>query len=42
MKNYRDIINERVNKYYWEDDLNCATTVLKTLESIYEIELESQ
>ncbi|OOM74118.1 C-GCAxxG-C-C family protein [Clostridium sp. BL-8] len=38
----RDIINERVNKYYWEDDLNCATTVLKTLGSIYKIELESQ
>lgn len=42
MKNYRDIINERVHKYYWEDDFNCATTVLKTLESIYKINLEAQ
>jgi len=42
MENYREIINERVYKYYWEDDINCATTVLKTLANIYEIDLSSQ
>lgn len=42
MENYRDMIKERVHKYYWEDDINCATTVLKALAEIYEIDLNSQ
>lgn len=42
MESYRDKINERVHKYYWKDDINCATAVLKTLAGIYEIDLESQ
>ncbi|WP_368488909.1 C-GCAxxG-C-C family protein [Clostridium sp. BJN0013] len=42
MGNYRAMINDRVHKYYWEDDINCATTVLKTLAEICKIDLTSQ
>lgn len=42
MEIYIEQINERVHKYYWEDDINCATTVLKTLAGIYKINLEAQ
>lgn len=35
-------IDKKVHDYYWEDDLNCATTMLKILEKIFEIKLESQ
>ncbi len=40
--NYGDMIKERVYKYYWEDDINCATTVLKILAEIFDLELTSQ
>ncbi|APM37740.1 C-GCAxxG-C-C family protein [Clostridium kluyveri] len=42
MKSYQNIINERVHNYYWEDDINCATTVLKTLAEICEVDLNPQ
>lgn len=42
MESHIEQINERVHKYYWEDDINCATTVLKTLAGIYKINLEAQ
>ncbi|SNS52293.1 C_GCAxxG_C_C family probable redox protein [Anaerovirgula multivorans] len=39
---FKEIIDERVHDYYWKEDLNCATTMLKTLAEIFEIKLESQ
>lgn len=39
---YNDLIEERVHDYYWEKDLNCAATILKTLAEIFEIGLDSQ
>ncbi|GAB6098143.1 hypothetical protein JCM16358_00220 [Halanaerocella petrolearia] len=38
----KKIIDERVHDYYWENDLNCATTMLKTLSEIFEIKLDAQ
>jgi Putative redox-active protein (C_GCAxxG_C_C). len=42
MKNYEDMIRNRVHDYYWKDDINCVTTVLRILAEIYEIELNPQ
>jgi C_GCAxxG_C_C family probable redox protein len=36
------LIDERVHEYYWVNDYNCATTMLKILAEIYGIELSSQ
>lgn len=35
-------IKERVAHYYWKDDRNCATTNLKILAEIFNIELSNQ
>lgn len=35
-------IKEKVAHYYWKDDLNCATTNLKILAEIFNIELSEQ
>lgn len=35
-------IQTKVNKYYWQDDINCATTNLKILSEIFSIELTEQ
>ncbi len=35
-------VKDRVRKYYWKDDINCATTVLKILSEIFHIDLDSQ
>lgn len=35
-------IKEKVHKYYWIDDINCATTLLKTVSEIFNIELSQQ
>ena len=35
-------IVERVNYYYWKNDLNCATTNLKILSEIFSITLSDQ
>jgi len=36
------LIDERVHEYYWEQDLNCATTMLKVLAEIFEVKLNYQ
>jgi len=36
------LIAERVHTYYWEYDLNCAVTTLKTLGEIYSIDIHPQ
>ncbi len=37
-----ELIGERVHDYYWKEDLNCATTTLKVLAEIFDIELDFQ
>lgn len=39
---YDKMIKERVHQYYWEEDLNCATTMLKILAEIFEVKLNPQ
>lgn len=38
----REYIKQQVHQFYWKDDYNCATTVLKTLGAIYNMELSPQ
>ncbi|MDC7127172.1 MAG: C-GCAxxG-C-C family protein [Spirochaetales bacterium] len=35
-------VRDVVHSYYWIDDLNCATTTLKTLSKAFSIEISSQ
>lgn len=37
--NYKEFIDEMVHKYYWNDDLNCATASLLTLSEIFNTDL---
>jgi len=37
-----EFVKKTVFKYYWEEDINCATTTLKTLSKVFKIELNSQ
>lgn len=37
-----ELISQRVSRYYWEEDVNCATTMLKTLAEIFNISLSQQ
>jgi C_GCAxxG_C_C family probable redox protein len=39
---HKEYIENKVKKYYWEDDINCATTVLKILSEYYDIKLNKQ
>lgn len=36
------IIGNRVHHYYWDYDFNCATTMLKILAEIYDVEILEQ
>ena len=38
----KDLIQMRVKEYYWQDDINCATTNLRILSEIFSIELTNQ
>ncbi len=35
-------VHQRVKHYYWERDLNCATTMLKVLAEHFDLELAAQ
>lgn len=37
-----NIINERVHRYYWDYDFNCAVTMLKILAELYGVEILEQ
>ena len=37
-----EFIQKKVKEYYWNDDINCATTNLKILSEKYDIELSDQ
>ncbi|HVJ48846.1 C-GCAxxG-C-C family protein [Desulfitobacterium sp.] len=39
---YQRFIDEKVHKYYWNDNLNCTTTSLLTLSEIFHANLCSQ
>ncbi len=39
LENY---IDKKVHNFYWEDDFNCAITMLKTLAEVFEVEVNSQ
>ncbi len=38
----KERIDARVHKYYWEDDFNCAATVLKTAAEIFHVDIQPQ
>ena len=35
-------LNDRIHDYYWNQNLNCAVTSLKTLSEIFQVHLEPQ
>ncbi len=37
-----EFLNKRVHQYYWKDDLNCATVVLKNLSETFGVPLDQQ
>jgi hypothetical protein len=37
-----EFVKKRVEKFYWEKDLNCAVTTLKILSEKFDIELSAQ
>lgn len=37
-----DFIRERVARYYWKEDINCARTVLNILSERFDIEINEQ
>ncbi|HOO91196.1 MAG TPA: C-GCAxxG-C-C family protein, partial [Syntrophales bacterium] len=38
----KELIQSRVHTYYWQDDINCATTNLKILSEVFSIPLSDQ
>ena len=37
-----EFIKSNVKEYYWQEDINCATTTLQVLAKYYEIKLDQQ
>lgn len=37
-----EFVQKKVKEYYWEEDVNCATTTLKVLSEHFGIKLDSQ
>lgn len=42
LRDRREIIKERVHQLYWNDDINCARTILICLSELFEFSLERQ
>lgn len=38
----KELIETRVHHYYWDQDLNCAETMLKILAELFSLEINSQ
>ncbi|WP_088185745.1 C-GCAxxG-C-C family protein [Desulfosporosinus sp. FKA] len=38
---YKYLIDKKVHNYYWNDDLNCATTTIKILSEIFQVNLST-
>lgn len=36
------LIDKRIHEYYWKDDINCATTTVKVLAELANIEINQQ
>ena len=37
-----EFVKTRVSKYYLQDDVNCATTILKILSEVFDVKLNKQ
>jgi hypothetical protein len=37
-----EFVKNRVSRYYWEEDINCATTTLKILSEAFRVDLNEQ
>lgn len=40
--NDKNFVNEKVRQYYWVDDINCATTIIKILSEVFKIKIDQQ
>lgn len=38
----KEVIKTKVNKYYWQDDINCATVNLRILSEMFSIMISAQ
>jgi len=38
----KELINDRVHNYYWNEDLNCAVTTLRILSELFHTEVNAQ
>lgn len=38
----KDFIKDNVHEYYWHEDINCATTMIKTLSKHFDIKINQQ
>lgn len=38
----KELINNRVHGYYWDEDLNCASATLKILAELFHIDIQKQ
>ena len=38
----KELIQKRVKEYYWQDDINCASTNLKILSEIFSLDVSKQ
>ena len=38
----KKFVEDKVKKYYWSDDINCATTTIKILAEHFDIKLDNQ
>ena len=38
----KELIRERVHSYYWDNDFNCAETMLRTLAELFQVNLNPQ
>lgn len=37
-----DVVRQRIKEYYWNQDLNCATTTLRILAETFDVDLSPQ
>lgn len=38
----KEYIQEKVHRYYWEENINCATVMLKVLSELHNVKLDQQ
>ena len=42
MMSNENLVKDRVHQYYWDDDLNCATTTIRILSELFDFNVENQ